>query len=330
MADKNDSANRSAFLGPVLLLPGGDEASAQETAHHLRVSLVREDVLVANEGQTPGGPQSESRMCEGHGHDEHMRDARGRGESGHGDRGRGESGHGGREHNESGQPFLLFDAHGVSLVSRGMELRGDFEHMVPRLQAQNLHRELVVRAAKLKGAQGAPWAIDATAGLGEDSLLLAAAGFRVTLYERDPVIAALLRDALARAQSSNDSLLAEAVGRMMLVEGDSIAALENLAQGDSVPASPTGRVEADPDIVLLDPMFPARHKSASVKKKLQLLQTLERPCDDEGRLLSAALGACPRKVLVKRPAKGPYLAGQKPSYSLLGKAIRYDVIVVAR
>ncbi|MFR7797411.1 MAG: class I SAM-dependent methyltransferase [Collinsella sp.] len=41
--------------------------------------------------------------------------------------------------------------------------------------------------------------IDATAGFGEDSLLLAAAGFTVDLYEQDCVIAALLKDALDRA-----------------------------------------------------------------------------------------------------------------------------------
>ena len=44
-----------------------------------------------------------------------------------------------------------------------------------------------------------PRAVDATAGLGEDSLLLAAAGFEVTLCEADPVIAVLLEDALTRA-----------------------------------------------------------------------------------------------------------------------------------
>lgn len=220
---------------------------------------------------------------------------------------------------EADVPTLVVSGRGVSLVVRGMELRGDFERMTARLAQQNLHRELVVRAARLKSGVHAPWAIDATAGLGEDSLLLAAAGYSVTLYERDPAIAALLRDALGRAARSRDARLVEAVGRMRLIEGDSVAALETLASG-----------LRHPDVVLLDPMFPPRHKNASVKKKLQLLQTLEQPCEDEERLVRAALIAHPRKVLIKRPAKGPYLAGRKPSYSLVGKAIRYDVISVPR
>ena len=59
-----------------------------------------------------------------------------------------------------------------------------------------------------------------------------------------------------------------------------------------------------------------------------LLQKLERPCEDEAALLEAACSALPRKIVVKRPAKGPYLAGRKPSYSLAGKAVRYDCIVL--
>ena len=66
---------------------------------------------------------------------------------------------------------------------------------------------------------------------------------------------------------------------------------------------------------------------AAAKKKLQMLQRLEQPCDDENALLEAAFAAQPRKIVVKRPVKGPHLANRKPSYSLSGKAIRYDVYV---
>ena len=84
-----------------------------------------------------------------------------------------------------------------------------------------------------------------------------------------------------------------------------------------------------PDVIYLDPMFPERRKSAAVKKKFQLIHHLEAPCQNEGALLAAAISAGPRKVVVKRPAKGPYLASVKPSHSLAGKAVRYDVIIPA-
>ncbi len=77
-------------------------------------------------------------------------------------------------------------------------------------------------------------------------------------------------------------------------------------------------------------MFPGRTKSAAVKKKFQLLHHLEQPCEEENELVAAALAASPRKVVIKRPVKGPQLAGIKPSYSISGKAVRYDVLVPPR
>lgn len=205
---------------------------------------------------------------------------------------------------------LRDDGQGLALAGDGMVLRADFTRLLPRLRPDRLGRELLVRAARVRGAE-APTAVDATAGLGEDSLLLAAAGFTVTMFEKDPVIAALLRDALEHA--ANDSQLAGVVARMTLVEGDSVTGLHSL--------------DFTPDVVFLDPMFPERTKSAAVKKKFQLLHHLERPCNNEDELLDAALAARPRKVVIKRPPKGPWLAGAKPSHALAGKAVRYDVIV---
>ena len=94
---------------------------------------------------------------------------------------------------------LQADEGGLSLVQGKLSVRGDFTHMIPRLRPSNLNREFLVKAGRMKGIER-PVAIDATAGLGEDSLLLAAAGFRVHLFEYNPVIAALLLDAMERAR----------------------------------------------------------------------------------------------------------------------------------
>ena len=213
----------------------------------------------------------------------------------------------------AGPVSLIRDDRGLALVGQGMELRGDFTRMLPRLRQGRLQQELLVKAARIKGATE-PTAIDCTAGLGEDSLLLAAAVFSVTMFERDAMIAALLADALERAAA--DPRLADIVSRMTLVAGDSLAGLAEL--------------DFEPDVVFLDPMFPARTKSAAVKKKFQLLHHLEQPCEEEDALVKAALAAHPHKVVIKRPAKGPHLAGMKPSYSIQGKAVRYDVLVPPR
>ncbi|PWL78932.1 MAG: SAM-dependent methyltransferase [Coriobacteriia bacterium] len=208
---------------------------------------------------------------------------------------------------------LRRDADGLILEGDGMRLRASFDDMKRRLLHGKLNGELLVRAARLKGIEE-PTLVDATAGLGQDSLLLAAAGFSVTLIECNPVIAAMLVDAIERAR--RDPELADAAGRMRVIEGNSLKVLRDL----SMP----------PDVVYLDPMFPGRSKSAAVKKKFQLLHRLEMPCEDEMALLEAARAAHPRKIVIKRPVKGPHLAGVKPDYTLRGKAVRYDCIVMAR
>ena len=203
---------------------------------------------------------------------------------------------------------------GLSLTDGTVSLRGDFACLLPRIAPGRIGGESLVRAAKLRSAlPGGPFAVDATAGLGEDSFLLAAAGFRVLMFEKDPVIAALLSDALKRA--SDDPRLAEIASRMTLVRGDSVAGMRALG--------------TRPDIILLDPMFPERRKSGLTKKKMQLLGRLEAPAGSEEQtaLLNAATAASPQRIIIKRPEKGEFLGGIKPLYSIPGSTVRYDCIV---
>lgn len=223
----------------------------------------------------------------------------------------------------AGVPCLWLKEEGLTLVGESGQMTGNFTKMIPRLKKNNLLGEMVVKAAKIKD-KDMPYLIDATAGMGEDSLLLAAAGFKVKLFEYNPVIAALLYDTVERSKDIPE--LADAVSRMEVVNGDSIEYLSSL--GDiSVSSDRKAGIDI-PDVVLLDPMFPERQKSGLIKKKFQLLQKLEQPCSNEKELLDAAIVAHPHKIVIKRPAKGPYLDGRKPSYSMDGKAIRYDCIVL--
>ena len=118
---------------------------------------------------------------------------------------------------------LIREADGLILTDGTLSLRGDFRQLLPRARKNNLAREMLVKACRIKKMEGVQTVLDATAGLGEDSFLLAAAGFEVILYEKDPVIAALLADALQRAAQEPD--LQEIVSRMHFTEGDSIAAM---------------------------------------------------------------------------------------------------------
>ncbi len=209
---------------------------------------------------------------------------------------------------------LVREQDALCLTDGALTLTADLRSMLPRVKSKRFGQELLIKAVRIKGEGSNIKVVDATAGLGEDSLVMAAAGFEVVLFERDIVIAALLQDALQRA--AQDPQLASFASRMTLRCQDSATALYKL--------------DFTPDVVFLDPMFPSKQKQAKTNKKLQLFQKLESPCNDEAALMEAAKAAGPRKIVVKRPLKGPVLAGVNPSHSIKGKTIRYDCIVLPR
>ncbi len=173
------------------------------------------------------------------------------------------------------------------------------------------HNELLGKAVGLaKKAQ--LHVLDATAGLGRDSFILADLGCRVNLCERNPVVAKMLASGLASAATSDDAWLREVGQRMALHPGD--ARTLNLG-------------EQAFDVIYLDPMFPERDKRAKVKKEMALFHHLLGAADDADQLLLWALQRDVARVVVKRPPRAPELAGRKPSHSISGKAVRYDVYV---
>lgn len=204
--------------------------------------------------------------------------------------------------------YLRYSDGMLSLVKGSLTLTGELDGK-RRLSKANLEKELLVKACRIRNHEGSIRVVDATAGLGEDSVLLAAAGFDVRMIEYNPVICELLKDSMKRASVSMSGI----ISRMSLSEGDSIELL------------PTYTDRAD--VVYLDPMFPERNKSALIKKKFQFLHNLESPCASEHDLLEAALAVRPKKIVIKRPLKGPYLDGRRPDYSYTGKAIRFDCVI---
>lgn len=182
--------------------------------------------------------------------------------------------------------------------------------------------ELIVKAVKGR-SKGLLRVLDATAGLGRDSAVLAGFGFNVTMLEREPIVAALLADGLARAAQSDDARLSAMVSAMQLHCVDASTYLSALAAADC------------PDVIYLDPMFPPTEKSALVKKEMRLFQQLLHSADtnsaieDYTELLRSARACAKLRVVVKRPRKAEVLAGQSPDYSLEGKAVRFDVYISA-
>ena len=85
-----------------------------------------------------------------------------------------------------------------------------------------------------------------------------------------------------------------------------------------------------PDVIYIDPMFPAREKSGKVKKEMQLFHQLVGTDDDSSTLLPLALAVARYRVVVKRSVHAPFLADQKPGYSLKGKSTRFDIYPIKK
>lgn len=190
-------------------------------------------------------------------------------------------------------------------------IRVDFTSGAVDFRRRQQGRELLLKAVGCKGSVR-PAVIDATGGLGRDSFLLAAAGCEVHLFEREPVIAALLTDGIERARRHPET--AAIAARMRLTVGDALPFLLAMQAHQE-------RAE----VIYLDPMFPERRKAALVKKELQFIQLLAAsdPAAEQQILGAARSTGC--RVAVKRPTKAPFLANQPPSHSLTGATIRFDV-----
>jgi 16S rRNA (guanine1516-N2)-methyltransferase len=156
--------------------------------------------------------------------------------------------------------------------------------------------------------------VDATAGLGEDSFLLAAMGYEVTAVERCPVVAALLADGVMRA--SKHVKLQTIIGRRVsVVKGDARQVIPRLA--------------FKPDSIYVDPMFPPKRKSSALTRKpLRVLRDLAGDDEDAAELLHLCLRHARYRVVVKRPLHAAPL-GVDPSLTYSGKLARYDVYLVS-
>ena len=219
----------------------------------------------------------------------------------------------------STRALLQVSVNGISMQLTGKRAPGpvsvDFGASDMRHRRGAGHNELLGKAVGIGKKQGLS-VIDATAGLGRDSFVLADLGAQVTLCERHPVVAAMLRSGLDLAQGSTDPWLAVAAARMSLVTGDA----------RELPAE---RIDGC-DVIYLDPMFPQRDKRAAVKKEMALFQfLLQAESDSNEELLHWALDRPVARVVVKRPPRAAPLADVAPSHSIRGKAVRYDVHVLA-
>ncbi|WP_201625232.1 class I SAM-dependent methyltransferase [Psychrobacter immobilis] len=230
------------------------------------------------------------------------------------------------------QPILLLDEKNkLSWLSNGLSVAPEWDKLQRRVVSAGRKSELLLQAAKITADSTV---IDATAGFGHDSLILASTGAQVTMLEQQPLMALLL---LAEQQRmSTLPNWQKLMSRLQIINVDALSYFAKL-QAESVNAIKENDAKVV-DVIYLDPMFPEDSyqdsktgKGAKVGKHMQALHQLARPptSEEELQLLQSAQaivsqGARQGRVVVKRPQLAPLLANQQPSESWHNEAVRFD------
>lgn len=152
--------------------------------------------------------------------------------------------------------------------------------------------------------------LDLSAGLGIDSVFLAQLGYNVTAIERNPLIYLCLSSALSQVLELN----------LKIVHDDALKFLQHN----------TSMNQQKFDVIYFDPMFPEKAKSALPRQEMVFFKQLVGADDDAASVVEAALKMPNiKRLVVKRPLKAPSLF-QKPSGSLRGKLVRFDIYGVEK
>jgi len=176
--------------------------------------------------------------------------------------------------------------------------------------------QTIAKAIGIKQGKTIPSVLDATAGLGKDAYVFACLGCSVTLIERSPIVAALVKDAIDRA-SLNIEFTDILNNGFSLHNTDALKFIQAIDDTEK------------PDVIYLDPMYPDKKKAASVKKNMQMLQKLLGHDLDTDEVLKAALEKAVKRVVVKRPKGAPVLSINKaPTLNYESKSTRYDVYII--
>lgn len=214
-------------------------------------------------------------------------------------------------------PYLRVDGDGLALVDPAgappSTFRVDFlrGRQGWRLRQARHHREALGRACAI-GRRADCAILDATAGTGADSALLAILGGRVTAVERHPLVAALLLDGWRRA--CLDPRLGPALRRMAVHDAEAVTWM----------AAHPGAY----DVIYLDPMFESTG-SAAAAKPMAMLRRLIPPSSDATAVLEEALGHARQRVVVKRHRGAAPLGGIGSDFRIGGRTIRFDVYVTS-
>lgn len=187
-----------------------------------------------------------------------------------------------------------------SFMSNELPIGANIDFVFTKLQSQfkavGFKREPLAKAIGLKQNS---LLIDATFGMGGDSMYFLAMGLKVNAYEREPLIFLINKLKLNQLK-------------------DSIEVFEKITLN-------FGEVDYNTshEVIYYDPMYSDHNEKALPNKQMRIFRSVIGIDEDEQVVASKLIKACGR-LIIKRPIKALALLNN-PQIQFKGKSTRYDV-----
>ena len=167
--------------------------------------------------------------------------------------------------------------------------------------------DILLRSA-LKGLPKSFSCLDVTAGFGKDSLEISKLSNceSLVLLEKEKWLCKILEDGMKIARSTRTQNL---VKKFEIINTDNLKFLEGN--------------KSNFDLIYIDPMFFGVSKSKA-KKHMQALRDLSSKLEDS-QILGKCLKLAKNRIVIKRHKNMHYLESFRPTRSIEGKVIRYDI-----
>ena len=208
------------------------------------------------------------------------------------------------------QPILLkiydkqisFMLDGFSAIK--IDIKNSLQQHRNYFYKNSLYKEPLARAIGLKKGKPKPIVLDATAGMLGDSLLLYSFGVKqLIVCERQPIVCAMIINALAQVQVELDLFIGNAV---------------NYFAGKPLAV----------DVIYFDPMYKQINTKTAPKKEMATFRSLI-GVDEDAEFMAMKLKTFAReRLVIKRSRKAQPLIAN-PSHSIHGKSTSYDVYLTS-
>ncbi len=162
----------------------------------------------------------------------------------------------------------------------------------------SIYKEPLAKAIGLKKGKERPVVLDATAGLLGDSLLMYAFGLKQLIcFERNPIAATLITNALSLADTTIDFHYGMA---------------QDAELHESI------------DVVFYDPMYKEKNQKVAPRKEMAIFREIIGPDEDILETAKYLSSLARERLVIKRPnMAAPIL--ENPHHSFKGKSTSYDV-----